>query len=222
MFLLERPAEDPLLRSGVWKEVDQIGAMASDTRESLRANGIQMGIVGVNPPPTVQKLLGMSAEIPIDAPEYTKLMGNSYYVTPGRETQIATGIDYDLCEFDVHDGEQTTHLSYEKARCMLRMKVYRLNDGWVRIELQPEVHHGDQILRTQANETEWENRSGQKIDVRYAQRFSFELNGGERALITSSSENAPTMGDRFFCRLDHGQKKQRVLVVQVIDTGKTP
>ena len=222
VFLLERPADDPLLRSGIWKEVDQIGALSSETRESLRENGFQLGIVSSNPPPTVQRLLGMSSEIPTDSPEYMKLMGNHHFLSPGREMEIATGTEFEKCEFQVQDGNRTKELEYDKARCVIRMKAYRLRDGWLRVDFQPEIHHGETMARPIAGESEWVLRGGQNIDVRHSQRFSIEMNVGERALVTSTSDDTATMGDRFFCRMDQGQKKQRVLVVQIVDSGKTP
>ena len=45
------------------------------------------------------------------------------------------------------------------------------------------------------------------------------MNVGEMAIITAAPDQLETMGDLFFCRDDHGIKKQRVLIVRVADAG---
>ena len=148
-------------------------------------------------------------------------MGNHYAVSPGVETVISTGIEHELCEFPVRDADRTKALSYERASCVLRMKAHRLHDGWVRVDFQPEIHHGDSMMRATATEDGLSLRGGQNIDVRHSQRFSIDMNVGERALVTATSDDDATMGDRFFCRTDHGLKKQRVLVVRIVDSGQS-
>ena len=222
VVLLERPADDRLLSTMIWKEVDQIGALSSETRESLRANGFQMGIVGSNPPPSVQRLLGMAAEIPADTSDEAKpVMGRHQYLPPGMETEIATGIEHEQCEVEIRDNGQLKTLEFERANCVLRMKAHRLRDGWVRVDFQPEIHHGDQRLRQTTSESDagFALRGGQKIDVRNAQKFSLEMNVGELVLVTARSDDDMSLGDRFFCHEDRGLKKQRVLVVRVVGCG---
>ena len=222
VFLLERPADDYLLNTAVWKEVDQIGALTAETRETLRDNGFQLGIVSSNPPPLVQRLLGMVAEIPTESPEFTKpLMGRHQYLSPGVETEIATGIGHEECQFDVRDGDRTKTLEFERASGVLRMKAHRLQDGWIRVDFQPEIHHGDTMMRPTPTEREWSFRGGQNIDVRHAQRFSVTMNVGDMALVTCTANDDPTMGDRFFRYTDRNLKKQRVLVVRIVDAGQS-
>lgn len=225
VVLLERPADDRLLTTMIWKEVDQIGALTAETRESLRENGFQLGIVGSNPPPSVQRLLGIASEIPFDNSSSAKpLMGRHQYLPPGMETEIATGVEHEHCHVQVRDGEQSKTLEFEQANCMLRMKAHRLRDGWVRVDFQPEIHHGDQRLRQTASETDsrWTLRGGQKIDIRSAQKFSLDMNVGELVLVTAVSNDDMSLGDQFFCHEDQGLKKQRVLVVRVVGSGTPP
>lgn len=221
VFFLERPAEDHLLSTGIWKEVDEVGATRSETREILADNGFRLGHVSSNPPPSVQRLLGLVAEIPDEPTENAKpLMGRHQFLSPGVETEIPTGIEHEYCEFLVRDKDRTKTLKYERVCCVLRMKAHRLQDGWVRVDFQPEIHHGDKLMRTTPTDDGFALRGGQNIDVRQGQRFSVTMNVGELALITSTSEDEGSLGDRFFCRLDQGLKKQRVLIVRIMGAGK--
>ena len=223
VFFLERPAEDHLLNSAIWKEVDQLGALPTETQEILSANGFRVGNVSSNPPPTVQKLLGMVSEIPIDSAESTKpLMGFSRYVPPGIETEIPTGVVHEQSEFEIREKNQVKKVVYDQASCVLRMKASRLQEGWVRIDFQPEIHHGEKKMRRVAADDDWSLRMGQQVDVRVAQRFSLTMNVGERALITCTPDSEESLGNKFFCHDDDGMKKQRVLIVRVVDAGQQP
>lgn len=220
VFFLERPAEDHLMTTAVWKDVDQIGALSSETREMLTANGFRIGQVSSNLPPSVQKLLGMSAEIPSNESEYARpIMGRHQYLAPGVETEIPTGIQHEKCEFVIRDNSRSKKLEFEQVSCVLRMKANRLQDGWVRVDFQPEIHHGAPLMRPTPSNDGWTFRGGQNIDIRHSQRFSVSMNVGESLLISSTSDEDGSLGDRFFCHDDRGSKKQRVLVVRIIDSG---
>ncbi len=221
VFFLERPAEDHLLNSAIWKEVDQLGALPTETQEILGNNGFRIGNVSSNPPPTVQKLLGMVSEIPVDSAESTKpLMGFSRFVPPGVETEIPTGIVNNQSEFQIREKNQIKKVVYDQASCVLRMKASRLQEGWVRIDFQPEIHHGEKKMRRVAADDDFSLKMSQQVDVRVAQRFSLTMNVGERALITSAPDSEGTLGDSFFCHDDDGMKKQRVLIVRVVASGQ--
>ena len=220
VFFIERPAEDHLITTGIWKEVDQLGSLTSETREILRENGFRVGNVSSNPPPSVQKLLGMAAEIPADSAENAKpILGRRQFLAPGVETEIPTGIIHEKSEFHLHEGSVSKTIEYENVRGVLRMKANRWQEGWVRVDFQPEIHHGDQQVRHSAAAEGMELRLSQKIDVRYAQRFSLKMNVGELALITSVPTHEGTLGEGFFCYEDRGLKKQRVLIVRIVDPG---
>ena len=221
VFFIERPAEDHLLTTGIWKEVDQLGAIPAETREILHNNGFQVGNVSSNPPPAVQKLLGLVAEIPADSAENTKpIMGRRQFLAPGMETEIPTGIIHEQCQFRLREGNTTKTVAYENVGCVLRMKANRLQEGWVKIDFQPEVHHGNKQLRRTAATDGLELRMSQEIDVRYAQRFSLKMNVGELAIITATPDHEGSLGEGFFCHDDRGLKKQRVLVVRIVDSGR--
>ena len=220
VFFLERPAEDHLLTTGVWKDIDQIGSLATETRMLLHDNGLRIGNVSSNPPPSVQRLLGRVTEIQDDTTEGSRpMMGFRRYVSPGVETEIPTGIVRDQCEISVREGDRTKSLQYVQAGCVFRMKASRLQEGWVRVDFLPEIHHGGQQTRFTPTENGFLLRGGQEIDVRNGQRFSVTMNVGELILVTSTCDAEGTLGDRFFCHTDHGMAKQRVLVVRVIDSG---
>lgn len=220
VLFVERPADDPLLGPMLWREIDQIGAIPAETRELLQQNGFRVGHVGSSLPPTVQTLLGLvSAGDVGDNHSAKPLVGNRKILPPGIDTEVQTGEERESCQLKILQGDRVKLHEYQFARSLFRMKSARLQDGWVRIDFQPEIHHGENRVRHTPTEEGWAYRSRQNVDARHAHQFSLTMNVGEMAIITAASDQPETMGDLFFCRDDHGIKKQRVLIVRVADAG---
>ena len=59
------------------------------------------------------------------------------------------------------------------------------------------------------------------MDIRFAQRFSLKMNVGEMVMITATTDDEGSLGDRFFCHQDRGLKKQRILIIRVVDSGQS-
>lgn len=222
VFFVDRPADDPLLGQTLWREVDQIAAIPAETRELLSQNGFQIGHAGSNPPQAVQSLLGLVADISSSDSTTSKPMtGLRKCLPPGVETEIQASYPIEKCQIKVVEGHRTKTCDYEQVRCMFRLKSARLRDGWVRIDFQPEIHHGELRVRTTPTDDGWAYQNRQHVDVRHAQQFSLTMNVGEIAIITAAADHPESMGDCFFRRADNGELKQRLLIVRVADGGKT-
>ena len=220
VLFVERPADDPLLGPLLWREIDQIGAIPAETRELLQQNGFRVGHVGSSLPPTVQTLLGIVGREDVgDNADAKPLIGSRKSLPPGMDTEVQTGEERESCRVRIVQGEQAQSHEYQFARGLLRMKSARLQDGWVRIDFQPEIHHGENRVRHTPTDEGWAYRSRQNVDARHAHQFSLTMNVGELAIITAAPDQPESMGDLFFCRDDHGIKKQRVLIVRVADAG---
>ncbi len=220
VLFVERPADDPLLGPMLWREVDQIAAIPAETRELLQQNGFRVGHVGSSLPPTVQTLLGIVGRGDVGGnPNALPLVGSRKSLPPGMDTEVQTGEERESCQVRIVQGDQAKLRDYQFARSLFRMKSARLQDGWVRIDFQPEIHHGEHRVRHTPTDEGWAFRSRQNIDAKHAHQFSLTMNVGEVAIITAAPDQPETMGDLFFCRDDNGIKKQRVLIVRVADAG---
>jgi len=220
VLFVERPADDPLLGPLLWREVDQITAIPAETRELLQQNGFRVGHVGSSLPPTVQTLLGIVGKEDGGANANAKpLVGSRKSLPPGMDTEVQTGEERESCHVKIVQGDQVKLHEYQFARSLFRLKSARLQDGWVRIDFQPEIHHGENRVRHTPTDEGWAYRSRQNVDARHAHQFSLTMNVGELALITAAPDQPESMGDLFFCRDDNGIKKQRVLIVRVADAG---
>lgn len=224
VLFIERPADDPLLGSMLWREVDQIAAISAETRDLLRQNGFRVGHVGSSLPPTVQTLLGLVGATATSnsnvGPNGTMpLVGNRKILPPGIDTEVQTGEEHEACQVVIVQGDQSKRHEYQNARSLFRMKSERLQEGWVRIDFQPEIHHGEHRVRHTPTDEGWAYRSRQNVDAKHAHQFSLTMNVGEVAIITAAPDQPESMGQLFFCRDDNGIPKQRVLIVRVADAG---
>ena len=123
------------------------------------------------------------------------------------------------CQVVIVQGDQSKRHEYQNARSLFRMKSERLQEGWVRIDFQPEIHHGEHRVRHTPTDEGWAYRSRQNVDAKHAHQFSLTMNVGEVAIITAAPDQPESMGQFFFCRDDNGIPKQRVLIVRVADAG---
>lgn len=218
LVFVERPAEDPLLGTSLWQDVDEVASAPVATRSSLAENGFRVGQVGSNPPAALQTLLGIAEEVghnPVGGDK--QLVGRRLVVRSGVETEVQTSPVYEKSHVVIVDGEVTEEHDYQNVRCVLRVKATRLQDGWVKLDFTPEIHHGEMRMRHCPTDTGWELKNGQQVETRYGNRFSVTLNIGELAVVSSEKHASETMGDWFFQTHRNGRTSQRLLLVRLAD-----
>ncbi len=221
IVFIERPSDDALASKLVWQELDQIGALPPATRTLLIDHGFRVGQTNASPPPAMQTLLGLTEEISAeDSIEDRRMRGSRMGLRSGQETELTTSETVPECRMSfLADGQEET-IEYAQARCVLRLKPIRQQDGWVMLEFTPEIHHGDSRMRPTPNEEGWALRGGQKIDVRHALKFSVMLSTGEFVVVGCDGKDADLPGSRFFRReTEKAGEQQRLLIVRVADTG---
>lgn len=229
VVFVERTADDPLFGDLLWRDLDQVGALDPAIREGLKRNGFRIGISSSNPPMALQKLLGLTSEIP-DAgnPDETKkFVGRRIALTSGSETELQTSPPSAECSVRAWNGESYEKGEFQNARCLFRMKAQRVQDGWAKLEFTPEIHSGDMRMRQTATEDGWKLKSQQQVKAFSSQRFELTLNQGEMAVIAANveskgeSEEARCLGRHFFVGNEQGDSVKRVLVVRLADLGRS-
>jgi hypothetical protein len=223
ILMVDRRADDPLLGSLLWQELDQVGAVPTDARELLLRNGCIVGHASSKPPSTLLKLLGVIPEIEgTDAPatNQPKATGRTYSIVSGTDTEVQTNETWPECQATIFDADGEWSVQFENARCVFRVRPLRLQDGWVRVEFVPEFHYGSMQLRNVPTDVGWTLKGAQNIEACYPQRFAVTLNVGESVVVGAAPESAGTLGDRFFRREQDGEARQRLLVVRLSDMGR--
>lgn len=222
IVFVERPVDDPLLGSLLWRQIDQVSALSPEKRSILRGNGFQIGHVSSNPPRPLQTLLGLTTEISdSETDEARRMVGRRIVLQSGAATEVQTSDLYPACSISIASDEGVETQEFEYVRCVFRVFVERMQDGWAKLEFLPEIHHDAARLRATATDSNWQLRSRQEIEKLYGHRFSMELNVGEMAVLTAEQGAAlGSLGRCFFVGAEPSADKQRLLVIRLADMKK--
>lgn len=214
----EQPLSDISMVDLLYREVDQIGALDAETRRSLEDNGIRVGVTGPNPPRSLQSMLDVSTRARSQQNDGRQLpTGQRVPIVAGQPTTILAGDAYESCEVRIPRGSTPETRVFENVRCMFRVEAEKLQDGWVRLDFLPEIHHGSQALRRVPVDDQWSIRNTQKVEPLYSQKFSLTLSEGEMAVITATHPSPGTLGHTFFIGDGLDDHLQQILVIRVDD-----
>ena len=201
MAYIEWPADDPQLGQQLWRHVDQVGPVDAETRLRLRQNGFRVGIVGTNPPVALQRMLGMKSDFASEpeAEQTKQFTGRRVFLVSGGETDVQVSNAYPECTVSLPDEGQMEPRWFGNAVCKYKIRAFRIQDGWARLEFTPQINHGDEQLRhAVGDEMNWQYQSGQLTESFRPQRFTMELKAGDMAIITAEDESPATLGQLFF------------------------
>jgi hypothetical protein len=198
---IEWPADDPQLGEQLWRHVDQVGPVDAETRLRLRQNGFRVGIVGTNPPTALQRMLGLKSDFASEpeAEQTKQFSGRRVFLVSGGDTEVQISNPYQECTVTLPGDGPSEPRRFENAICKYRIRAFRIQDGWARLEFTPQINHGDDQLRyAVGEEMHWQHQSGQLTETFRPQRFTIELKAGDLAIITAEDDSPETLGQLFF------------------------
>ncbi len=220
IIYIERDADDPLLSSLVWDEVDTIGTVNLETRSKLRKAGFRIGLVGLTPPRSLQRLLGLKQDITdlAGTSRHNEMVGRTVHLRSGGEAEILTSNVQPEISIQLPGESEPTTL--RNVRCVLRTELERLQDGWIKLHITPEIHHGNPELRPVAGVSRWELKPQQEIISLRDLKFSVTLNVGEMLMVSSESTEQDKIADRFFVNQNDERSQRRMVVIRLTDMKK--
>lgn len=215
ILFVDRLADDPLMGDALWREIDQIADMPPDQRTRLRKNGWRIGHASSRPPRALEQLLELTAGRNEVHDRERGLIGRKVGLLSGGELPIDLTDVLPVLEIPTDRSDEP--LRFENARAVLRMRVEREQDGWARLHFQPEVHHGEALMRPVATQFDWIVRQQPEITPLFDQQFSLSLNIGELTVISTIDSDDPSSGHRFFRSIEKTAQMQRLMVVRLAD-----
>lgn len=215
ILFVDRPVTDPLLGSALWSEVDEIGGLAVEQRARMKQLGWRIGHVSTHPPRALEELLQLTSDRMEVVDASRRLIGRRIAVPAGSEFPIE--ITDEPQEMRMKLAPDEPEKAWSDARGVLRVRLERQQDGWVKLNLLPEIHHGKAWLRPVATAFDWTRQSQQDIVPLYDQQLTISLNIGEMALLTADGPGIGMVGQRFFRSLDQDGRLQRLLILRVAD-----
>lgn len=211
VYFVERPLADPLLGESLWRELDQISNVSPQSRARLSQAGIRFGVCGTSPPDSLEALAHASNATAAGP----ALRQQRLPLFAGQEGTLEVAVLTEPFEITSPSLHGQNIRRYDFARCVVRVSGERTQEGWVRLHLQPEVHHGQDLARPVASEHEWKYQHAPSIDPLYEQRFDVQLNQGEIIVLGSAGQSLDSIGGRFFRGHRDGTPVERLLIVRV-------
>ena len=221
LVFVDRPESDLLLQENLWKEIDEIAGIPPQTRSMLHEAGWRIGVASSRPPRALEELLELATDQPRTTDTDRRLIGRRVAIPAGTDVPIeVTELLPELRAQLNADGDATV---WSDAKAILRVRVEREQDGWVRLVCTPEIHHGRKWLRPIATPQDWQHQRTQNIEPFYELQFELSLNLGEMGVVTAlndisqSEEAKESVGRAFFHSGELNGKLQRLLIIRVAD-----
>ena len=211
VFFVDRHVGDPRIGESMWKAVSQGGSLDLATIRQLNDHGLRFGTVPANPPVALQSLYLAPNSASAEKTTYQSLPFPTGEHAVLEVMPLPEGLEIDLPS---PDGDR--HLTLHHARGVLRIRADKLEDGWARLEVVPEIHHGEVLNRPVAGEREWLMQNSQAVEPLYQLKFHVELNRGEMAVVGLNSPAKSPVGRMLFRNQIEGAL-ERVVLIRLAD-----
>lgn len=215
VYFVDRRIGDPLIGEALWSSLYAISSVTPEVRQQLMEDGFRFAMSPSRPPRALQSLLKLSNE----QDPSRRVVPRRYTVPSGQETllMVSTVPDGTPLQTKTPEGIKTTELT--QGQCLLRVHAQRMDDGWTKLLIIPEIRHGATALRPVATNQDWEFREGQISVPFYNDRLSAEVNIGEMVVLGLDPNLPDALASRFF-RSDISQGTERLLLIRVANMRK--
>jgi hypothetical protein len=221
VFSARFPQADARINREMWGQIDE-QHLPADVRRRLAENGLRAGLVGTQLPPALAELLKLS-----DKPaEQTQVPLSSLEAEPKvtlRVLQTQSGKRYEVLTSRTH--EQLSVLlagaagvggrTFPQADGRFALCAFAQPDGRARLELVPEIHHGQQQLRWVGDEGVLRGEPGRPRQAFEDLRVKCLLAPGQMLVVTSLPERSGSLGHALFADEDGGRATQKLLVLRL-------
>ncbi|MCA9118782.1 MAG: hypothetical protein H6822_04895 [Planctomycetaceae bacterium] len=213
----KRPIEE------LWKETDELH-FDSDTRRNLIANGIRSGVVGTQLPNDLRDLMDSSqtAQPLADG----GLLSTNSVAALYRKLQNRPGERSDLIVVPEIADRKVVLFSeegrvraetFDEGQALFAVRSYPLGDGTVRVELVPEIKHGDVQQQWVPGNGTLRYDVGRQTSAFDQLRVSAVLSPGQTLLVTGTDETKG-LGGLLFVRGSGDDSERLILLLRLAQT----
>ena len=208
----------------IWREADE-QYLPAELQRRLAVNGIRLGILGPQIPQVLRNWLDQGAQgefrgdltepVPIEsetAPTMRRLQSRS-----GQGNKIVASETHRQLVVLVRD-EQLMGESFTNAQCLWTVTTYPQSDGRVRVQLTPEIQHGQPRQHIAGEHGAFFFDYGRPQRVFEFLRTQSILSPGE-TLVVSSTPDAKGLGKQFLTESRaNGYVEREVLLIRLAQT----
>jgi hypothetical protein len=213
----------------IWKEIDE-QPFPPELRRELAINGLRAGIVGQQLPTKLRERIDARPNVleerseDVDTSDVEAGGGNRrLQVRAGRRSKILASKTYpSLPLLLVENGAEPGAASIRghqlsQAQCLLALKAYPQGDGRVKLDITPEVEHGELKSQWVQSEGSLMQRVGRERIVIDRLRLEGLLAPGE-SLVFSTTPEIKGLGEYYFAETAGGRVERTFLLVRLAQT----
>ena len=220
------PLGDEVANGSLWDEIDE-QPLPTELRRLLAANGMRAGVIGTRLPVALERLLKLTETPPsgdpvnhvVDFENEPPLRHRLVRIMAGRRTNIiCTGENRRRPELPILVREPDGGLrgkTYRQVMGLLATHALLENDGRVRLELVPEIEHGDAQRRFEPGEGMMRIEFGPPHEKYDFLRISAVLAPGQMLLVTGMPNRPGSLGYQFFMEPEAQRPQQKLLLVRL-------
>jgi hypothetical protein len=227
VFFVRFPIGDAEANGALWANVDEMH-LSAEVRQRLARNGFRAGLIGGQVPAGLSKLLELKDK---PAPRCQSLENQVVDLeheprVVRRHMELRAGVRTEVIASDVQE-EMPVLLccptgvegeTFRSAQAVLAIKATCERDGRVRVQLVPEIHHGESKLRYVSTQGALRIQPGRAKRAFEDMTMEAVLAPGHILLVSALSDRPSTLGHRCFTDNADGHVEQKLLVLRLSQT----
>jgi hypothetical protein len=211
--------------AALWSDVDE-QPLPADLRQRLAQNGLRAGIVGPHVPDALAELLKVTDErisaeerslVPLDTEPGITL--RVLQPRPGKRHDLSISETFDQMSLLRSTDGQVAGKTYYKAVGRLTLRVFPETDTRVRLELTPELHHGEFKNHISGGSGVLMWKADRQREIFSDLKLTATLAPGQMFLITCQSDKPGSIGHYFFAQTGEDKPMQKLCVIRLAQAG---
>jgi hypothetical protein len=218
------PESDAAGDQAIWLEADE-QHFPPELRRELAANGLRIGVLGQQLPAQLRAALDAAAMSALEerVEDVDSSEGEAsgrqrrLQCRTGRRAKIVVSKSFPTLPLLTREGGQIRGNDLKGAQCLLAIKPYPLATGRVKLDVTPEVEHGELKTQWVGQEGSLMQRVGRERLVLDRLRAEATLTPGQ-VLVISTTPETKGLGEHFFTEAAGGRVERTLLLVRVAQT----
>lgn len=218
------PAGQTDLNERIWQQVDE-QCLDPQTRTYLNRNGFRAGLVGTQLPDSLRQLLDEQREESgldqlVSSQSDVLAQNRQIHSRAGQRNEIVASPP--LPKIVVLRSSKPGNVAgdtFDNAQCIIAVRSFPQSDGSVRLEMTPEIHHGEPQSQWIAGEGTFHFLSGRKREVYADLKTQLTLSPGQSVVLSSTTE-VKGLGENFFVESGRGASQQKYFLIRVNQTQR--
>lgn len=222
------PPGDTAMNETVWQEIDELH-FPPDVRIRLEANGLRAGIISGSLPIELEKRLELKEKpTPDEGPKSvdlerpTTIRRRQLHVRNGKKSNILVLGERErrpeLSALLRTDDGRVEGKTYRHVLGLFAARAFPEGDGTVRLEMTPEIEHGEPQKRFVPGDGMFRIEFGPPHEVLAALRSSARLGPGQMLVLSTYPKKAGSLGYQFFTEVDDDVVTQKMLLIRLART----